>query len=328
MDNCLHVAYATDDNYVMYVGISMYSLFNNNRTFSGITVHILCNNVSAEKKQQLCDIAREFDRNILFYDCSDISKWLGESVMVMFRNEKTNVPITSYVRLFLPNIIDGSISKMLYLDADSIISGNYNELWNDVNSDKYTVMGVIDNVSEEAKVKVGLDADYAYINAGVLLMNLSLMRKNNSVKSFTEFIERYNGRVFHHDQGVINGVLSKSIGYISPKYNMMSFMYETKRASDIAKRYGIKKYYSEQEIKEAFESPVFLHFTEGNLQRPWVCGCKHPLRGKWIYYKNKTIWKNVPMCADNRGAKLKLLSWMRLNMPDWVTKAVLRLMGR
>ena len=56
MDNHLQVAYATDNGYIKYTGISMYSLFDNNKNFDDITVHILDNGISDEGKKQLKDI--------------------------------------------------------------------------------------------------------------------------------------------------------------------------------------------------------------------------------------------------------------------------------
>ena len=129
------------------------------------------------------------------------------------------------------------------------------------------------------------------------------------------FIAKYNGKVYHHDQGIINAVLSDTIGYLPPQYNMMSFIYETKTASSIKFLHDLPFYYTNEEINSAKKHPVFIHFTEGNLQRPWVDNCKHPLLKVWEDYKNQTVWKEIPLKPDNRTFKLKLLSWISLNLP-------------
>lgn len=325
MNNHLHIAFATDDKYVMYTGIAMYSLFDNNKEFKNITVHILDNGVSEQSRKQLGNIANLFLREIIFYDCSEIGKWLGNDIIEMFNKENTNVPISSYARLFLPKLLNKNLNKILYLDADSIITGNYMELWNLDNS-QYSVMGVIDNVTKKAKEKVGLPIEYQYINAGVMLINLKLMREMNFTNLAKQFILKYNGYVYHHDQGIINGVLHETIGYLPPQYNMMSFMFETSNIVDVKKRYFLHEFYSDDQLKYAAKHPVFIHFTEGNFQRPWVIGCKHPMRDIWETYKEKTVWRNVEMIKDTRSVKLKLLAWMRLNLPLGVMGFILKVL--
>lgn len=324
MDNHLKVAFATDDGYVEMTGIAMYSLFDNNREFKNITVYILDNCISEEGKKQLREIANYFERQIEFLDCSAIGEWLGNDVMEMFQSENTNVPVTSYARLFLPDLLDESIDKILYLDADSIILGSYADLWSK-NIDEYAVLGVLDNVNREARIRVGLSENFGYINAGVLLMNLAYLRKMDFGTCVRNFIKKYQGRVFHHDQGVINGVLNDKIGILPVQYNMLSFLFEQNSVEKIKKMYDIPRFYSEQEYRLAKENPVFIHFTEGYLQRPWVKNSKHPSKAKWMEYRSKTIWKSEKLQEDKRSIKLKILAWMNLNLPIKLTKILIAL---
>lgn len=324
MDNHLRVAFATDDGYIAMTGIAMYSLFDNNQEFEYITVYILDNCISEEGKDQLREIATYFRRQIEFLDCSSIGEWLGNEVMEMFRNENTNVPVTSYSRLFLSELLNEDIDKILYLDADSIILGSYVDLWNK-NIDEYAVLGVLDNVNCDARIRVGLPENFGYINAGVLLMNLAYLRKINFVARVRNFIKKYQGRVFHHDQGIINGVLNERIGILPVQYNMLSFLFEQNSVKKIIEMYDIPIFYSEQEYRLAKENPIFIHFTEGYLQRPWVKKSKHPLKAKWMEYRSKTIWKSEKLQEDKRSNKLRILAWMNLNLPIKLTKILIAL---
>jgi len=327
MDETLRIAMATDDNYVPFTGISLYSLFENNRDFDAIVIYILDNGISHEGKKKLNDIALLFHRTVEFIDCSQIGNWLGDEIMEMFRSEKTNVPISSYARLFLPDLLPENIEKVLYLDVDSVTIGSFRELWSQKIED-CSVLGVRDNVSIEAKNRVGLSSDASYINAGVLMMNLRKLREMGFIGKMRSFIHKYNGRVFHHDQGVINGLLFDSIGFLPLKYNMMSFVFESNSSNEISLKYSLPEFYSEEEYQSAKRTPVFLHYTEGNLQRPWVEHCRHPMKEKWFEYRDKTDWKDMPLKPDTRSAKLKLLAWMNLNLPVKVTKLLLSLVSK
>lgn len=323
MDSNLHVAVATDELYTMYTGIMLYSLFDNNRDFDSITVHVLDNGMTYDGKTKLNDIADSFGRYVCYYDCSKIGDWLGSDVISIFKTSDTNVSITAYARLFLPEIIDRNIEKILYLDADGIVLRSYKRLWK-MEIERYTVLGVIDNVDEKAKKYIGLDNNYGYINSGVLLMNLKRLRERDFISEMKRYIYKYNGHVYHHDQGIINGVLNDSIGYLTPEYNMMSFMYEYKKASSIQRRYGISNYYTDEQMNFAKRAPVFIHFTEGNMQRPWIKNCRNPMRSVWRSYRDKTVWKNTPCAKDNRNVRLRIIQFMNRNLPAGILQSLFR----
>lgn len=327
MENNLRVAYSTDDAYVPIVGISIYSLLDNNKDFKQITIYVLDNGISNFGKHSLEKIVSRFKREIVFFDCRKIGDWLGSEVMDMFRSEKTNVPIASYARLFLPSLLPDDVEKILYLDADSLILGNYQRLWK-VNIAPYAAMGVLDNVNRESRIKIGLSEDFSYINAGVVLFNIKELRKIDFVQQVKLFIAKYHGRVYHHDQGIINGLLGNKIGILPPEYNLLSFVYERQSVNDIKTLYNIPHYYSQTEIDAAKLNPVFIHFTEGFLQRPWIEHCKHPLKNRWIEYRDKTIWKDMSLQPDMRSIKLKLLAWMNLTLPVGFTKTLLKVITR
>jgi len=327
MDDHLIVAYATDENYIPFTGISMTSLFENNKEFDRITVYILDNGIQAKGREALCAIARQYRRELDFLDCSELHLWLGENVIRMFQNCETNVPITSYARLFLPQLLPETVDKILYLDADSLILGQYQKLWN-MDCSKYAVMGVLDNVSKAAREKIEISTDSNYINAGMILMNIKRLRELRFIDAVTAFIEKHNGRVYHHDQGVINGVLNKEIGILPPEYNMLSFAYDHNSVRDTVYMYGIPRYYTQEEMDKAKSTPVFVHFTEGYLQRPWIAHCKHPVQQEWMNYKAKTIWNDMPIQPDRRSRKLKLLAWMNLHLPVACTKTLINMVAK
>lgn len=64
--NELMVAYASDDNYAKYLGISMLSLFQNNKVFKEIRVFVLDCGIGHENLEKLGEIATQFDREIIF----------------------------------------------------------------------------------------------------------------------------------------------------------------------------------------------------------------------------------------------------------------------
>lgn len=324
MDNHLRVAYATDTNYLPITGISMYSLLDNNREFEEITIYILDNGISDQGKSELENTVKQFKRDIVFFDCSKLEEWLGSEVAERFHNEWTNVPISAYARLFLTELLPPDAAKIIYLDADSLVLGSFKKLW-DIDMNDALLMGVLDNARAKTNLEVGLPEDFRYINSGMTLLNIEKLRQFGFVNKMRNFINKYHGHVYHHDQGILNGVLAEKISVIPPEYNMISFIYEQPDVDKLKLLYNIRNYYSQREVDHAIENPVFVHFTRGFLQRPWVEHCRHPLRQRWTEYRDRTVWKDLPMQKDTRGVMSRALAWTVLNLPVGLTHHIMRI---
>lgn len=60
----LNILYATDENYAMYTGMSLYLLLANNTSIDDIKIHILDNALTDGSKEKLDAIARSFGHKI------------------------------------------------------------------------------------------------------------------------------------------------------------------------------------------------------------------------------------------------------------------------
>ncbi|PEZ83313.1 glycosyltransferase family 8 protein [Bacillus sp. AFS017274] len=275
----LNVLYSTDDNYAKYGGVSMLSLFENNKNIDEICVYIIDNKISKENKEKLSEIANVYNRNLVFIDGSD---------MLRKTEKKDDFPIAAYGRLFISNLIN--VDKILYLDCDTIINGSLKHLWLK-NIDDFFVAGVQDNPAKYNVSIIGMDDNDRYLNSGILLINLSLWRKNKLEKKFVEFINKYRGNVPHHDQGIINGVCKGRILILEPEFNLMPPFLHMNRMQ-IMKLYNIKKYYTQQQINSAIKDPVIIHFISKFYNRPWNKECTHPFKKLYEKYLNLSPWNN------------------------------------
>ncbi|MDR4983681.1 glycosyltransferase family 8 protein [Bacillus cereus] len=302
----LNVVYSADDNYAQHVGVSMLSLFQNNEHFTTINIYLIENSLSSHNKNKLKLICRQYNRNIQFMDFKELSE-------KMKLNIGNSISINAYARLFLTSLIKEPMDKVIYLDCDSVINSSLSDLWNIDINDHY-VAGVCDTVSENTKLSVNMDINDLYINSGMLLINLKRWRNENIEKKFIEFINLYDGRVFHHDQGAINGVLKGEILFLHPKYNAMTPFFTMSR-NEIMNYYGIKNYYSEVELREAMDAPVFIHYTPAFVNRPWVKGCKHPLTGLYKKYLEMTPWKGSKQWKDRRRKGERFVAFLYNRLP-------------
>ncbi len=294
--NNLHIAISTDSNYLMQSTIFAKSVAENNLAdFESVTIHLLARNITSEKKNLLQNEIESFGLKIIIYDLNNIRKMLGVEI-------PNTISISSYARLFLSSIINTDIDKIIYADTDALVLKSLKNLWL-TDLTYFSVAGVLDVVSNKAKTNIGLNIDSPYINAGFLLINLRFWRDNNLEQKFIEFLHHYNGNVYHHDQGIINAVCNNSIKILPPKYNIVSNFYMN--YDEICKR---KPFYSKEDIENGTTNAVFVHFTPGIVNRPWVKNCRHPLKNQYLSYKSKTSFNNVNLPYDNRPYRLRLLS--------------------
>lgn len=316
----LCVAYNADDNYAKYLGISMLSLFEANKEFKGIDVYIMDCGISDKNKEKLVKIADEYGRRIFFASMKDFISGLKLNM------GHKKIASATYARLFLSSVVPETYKKVLYLDCDTIIMDNLSSLWKTDLKDFFAA-GVRDTVERYAVTRIGLTKRDLYVNAGVLLVNLSAWRKHNIQKAFLDFIEKFGGNVPFHDQGIINGVCGKSIFALSPRYNVTSNMF-TFTSDSIRKIYYMDSYYSEKELTEARKNPAILHFTTGLVGRPWEENCTHPKKDEFIKAAEKSPWKDDPLLPDSRRFTLKAFTFLYRHAPLFISENIYRIGNR
>lgn len=289
--NKMNIVYSSDDNYVRPLGISIASLLENNKDMNCINIYIIDNNIKNESKQIIRNIIDKYGRNVEFIDFNFLCSELNINV---------NFPKAAYARLFLHKL--KNLDKVLYLDSDTIIKSSLKEIY-ETDISKYEIAGVQDNAAYYLLRKIGMNKNDRYINSGVLLINLKLWRENNISKRFIDFIKKHNGKVNHHDQGILNGVCKDTTLIIHPKFNMMPEMiYMTVEQSNFL--YNVHNYYTQNEIDEAVKNPVIIHFIEKFYSRPWKSDCIHPMKNEFLSYLNKSEFDRT---LDNNGLNKKIL---------------------
>lgn len=292
----MNIVYASDNNFAEMLGISMISLFENNRGCSEIVVYILDDGINVDNKTKLLSVAEKYNRKTFFIDVHHLLK----SDMKQKRGS-----LSTFSRLYITQLISKEVDKVLYLDCDMIILHSLEELYN-TNMDEFYSVGVNDCLSDAHLKLIGLNSDNCYFNAGVLLINLSLWNCDDITDKFEKFSECFQGNVPYADQGIINGVLSKKSKNVDLKYNCYTALYDFSY-KDLMTFRKPSKYYSEAEVNEAKAHPAIVHFTTSFLSiRPWVEGCRHPYVGEWLKYKAMSPWADVPLRRDDRSGKKKL----------------------
>lgn len=165
----MNIVYAADDNYAEMLGISIISLFENNKDCEEITVFILDDKIKSGSKEKLNFVAEKYARKIKFYPIPNLNELVGVEIKT---NERWS--LSTFSRLFLEKILPDEIDKVIYLDCDILVNDSLEKLY-DTNLGGNYCGGVSDCIGKNHKKNIGLKPDDIYINAGVMLISLKKM---------------------------------------------------------------------------------------------------------------------------------------------------------
>lgn len=294
----LSVVYATDNNYVQHVAVSIVSLFKAKNETTQYNLFILGNNLSVTNRSKLVSIAKLNNASIEIIDITNLPERLPHSIDV------ANLSISTYSRLFLADLLPTNIDRILYLDCDTFVRQDLSIL-SDYPITDISVYGVEDMMYPEMKNGIGLKPNDKYINAGVLLINLKRWRETAVTSRFLSFINKFDGKVPHLDQGVINGVL-RDKGILPLKFNVQSPLYAIHRYNDLLRFHSLNSYYSPQEVLMARRKPAIIHYTSFFVERPWFKFCLHPHKKLYRDLLKETPYANHYLQNNKYGWNRKL----------------------
>lgn len=111
-----NIVYASDDGFAEVLGVSIISLYANNKEMDDINVFVLDSGISAENKRKLISISKEYNRRkIEFISAKNISEILKLDV------KTDRGSLSQYARLFISSSLPKTIERVLYLDCDIVI---------------------------------------------------------------------------------------------------------------------------------------------------------------------------------------------------------------
>ena len=134
-----------------------------------------------------------------------------------------------------------------------------------------------------------------YICAGVMLMNLKLIREDHVFDTFKNYyLKFYNKQIYYGDQHIINDLFREKIDFLPPKFGTW-FM-----TGEYIKQYKSLKpiIYTTNELRKANNKPIIRHLwgiTKEGLflyDKPWLLSQNFEIKKDWQYYAKKTGYYN------------------------------------
>lgn len=315
----LNILYQSDDAYAAYLGISLSSLLRSNRSCESICIYILDIGISENDKEKIRQTCSHFQRELVVIDCRDIENDLRSRGIPPYRNS-----YATYLKLCVWERLPHNIRRLLYIDCDTVITGNLEPLF-ETDLGGCPLGMVPDALAYQYKRKLGFDSTEKYYNAGVILFQLENWRKQEWGHKMAEFLQSVDALPLgKHDQDIINVVFRKNIAEIPTRYNMQSIFCAADLDSFYAV-YGNVLTISKEQLSVEKENSAILHFLVFNGESPWNEDNGHPCRDAFNECKKRSLWADLEPSKKHLGLLYKTEKFLYRNAPDLLFLTLFRL---
>lgn len=204
---------------------------------------------------------------------------ISKSEIDTFPVYQKRYPVEIYFRLFATKYLPQELDRILYLDSDTIIINKLNELYNMEFGNNYYIAAthikkVIHKINE---IRLDIEEDDAYINTGVLLINLKSLRKMDVERRVIKYVNENKKKLILPDQDIISGIFGNKIKLVEH----LKFNLGEKCIIDYNLRYPYKKI----DLNWIKQNSVIIHYYGKN--KPW----NDTYIGKLNIFYNETINK-------------------------------------
>lgn len=290
--NKIHVAMCVDHGFTMPLAAALASIDHASGQDS-VTVHVVHPGILEATRARV--MSRLSRIEVSWYTIDDSA--LGGAYHSDFLTAATNY------RLLLGEILPSEITRILYLDADTITHSSLAPAYStDLNG---AVIGAVRDAGGPWAAgrlmwrRLGVSPSSPYFNAGVLLIDLDHWRAEAVGEKCLDFLRREKTR--WGDQDALNVILEGRWLELARRWNLQT--------SDVGD-YSFAWAHWPQDIEDALRAPSVVHFTEPN--KPWIAGCRHPLVAQWFEALDRTAWSGWrPSRPPERPVISKVLGVLR-----------------
>ena len=204
-----------------------------------------------------------------------------------FRNRNFN--ISCWYRILLPQLVP-HLDRVIYLDADIIVTDSLRPLWQ--TELEGHLLGAVSNplygyMPNWPRDRLGIEKPEDYPNTGVLLMDLSAMRKQNFIGQLRDYARQHPENLLP-EQDAVAALLKGEWLHLHPRWNMQSVIFDTRPE---------QQPFSSDVLKEALCSPAIVHYC--GCHKPWHYLGYHQHNDLYFQHLDQTPWPRQPLMYDS-----------------------------
>ena len=277
MKTNIPIVFTINNSYVKQLSTVISSIVCNKKSDTHYDFFVLNKDIQKKNKDILLNFVDKLDYNssLFFINIRDYTADLDLEKYMARRENYSYISVETYFRFFILKIFK-QYKKIIYLDTDILVLDDLSELY-DINLDGYYA-GVVEDITQKYLISnkniKPVDRKYSsyeeyytkklkkttllYFNAGVLLLNLYELNKDNIFDKLWDFT--INKSPFElQDQDVLNSVLEPKVKYLDYKWNV---------PKDINSLINKSSTICNLDLRDISIKPAIIHYIGSN--KPWV----------------------------------------------------------
>lgn len=246
----INILVTLNEGYIPYLNTMLMSLVTNNKDMTPM-VYLLHSSIKDSKLEVTREILRQND--------GELFTIFAEDVMPKEAPTCDRFPKEMYYRIFAARYLPKTLDRVLYLDPDIIINGSLKKLY-EISLEGYFFAAASHNGAVTRAIngkRLKMKKGTPYINSGVLVINLSELRKFQDCSAVFDYIIQNRKKLILPDQDIISALYGERIVELdSHIYNM------TERQFRYSRIMG-----SKMDLKWIRKNSVIIHYCGKN--KPW-----------------------------------------------------------
>lgn len=221
----LVIALASNERYFPGLYCALASALSHLDATREADVRVLDGGLSENSREILSRFVRRFGRSVQLEFVSVDETIFCDATLGPAQSHMT------YCRTLLPRLLD--VPRLIYLDCDLLVFRDLSELFDFELSPGKILAAVPDaetlTLSDDSRRladTMNIPVLGRYFNAGVMLLNLGELRKQNFTDRSLEFFENWKGHYHFHDQSAINFLLHGRIEELPEHWNRAAWRFD------------------------------------------------------------------------------------------------------
>ncbi len=302
------IVFASDANYAPYLAATLASLTQTASPDTLYDVIVLSSGIDAEEQKKIgAPLGGRENISLRFFDVREKVEQMAGGFFV-----NAHVSQATYYRLFAPTIFK-NYDKILYLDCDIVIMEDVEKLYSQdlkdhtagVFPDFFAVRDLPCRRERAWARQLAMRETRNYFNAGVLLLNLARLRKDNYEKIWLDRLRQVkNPRL--HDQDILNHTLEGTTIQLDAAWNSPAWMESLGSKiwpGDISDELYAK-------YQAAVEAPKIIHYLSSSkpwaMPHPplagyfWECSARTPYHKRLLFDNLKRLYAENSKIASRK----------------------------
>ena len=292
----MNILIATNSNFMGPTSVMVYSLCRSHRD-KELDIYLAYHDLREQDIERLQKIVSVFKQKQLHL--IDVGEEFASRIP-----PKGRFSYETYYRVLAVNMLLHNMERILYLDADMLVKKELTEVYETPMSDTCPFV-VCDDIEGHARGsyestldRVATPHGFKYFNAGFMLMNLSYLRRRNSIGYILDAFYREHNRYPFPDQDVLNHMYYDKVQYVPwALYNLPP---EWWKIDTQALSRGVIRFASYPEMNDSSinQTERFVDATKQMRDNAYIIHYLGILK-PWMY-RSKPIYSDVALYAGLR----------------------------